>query len=307
MQEALGLSSYPFVEAVASAGRGITETFKLVSKLTFVDLLRRLQGRRPEDAVAASRPSLALVPPVKDEARPAKPEPAAPPRPAPAPAARVEDREPFPAPQPLAPAQTAPSPWEERLAGLESRLAEISERFALDAGERDRLAKADAETQRLAALENRLETEEQARRAAQMEAEVALASLSARAEKLYQEIAGVLRRVEALEAGLAEKTARGDRETEDLRAQIAPLLEARDDRGVLRQVEALEVSLAEKTAQGLREVEDIRAQIAPLLEARDERGEADRRSLAELDRLRESLADSLAEVAERLRRAVREV
>jgi signal recognition particle receptor subunit beta/uncharacterized coiled-coil protein SlyX len=50
MQEALGLSSYPFVEAVASAGRGVTETFKLISKLTFVDLLRRLQGRRAEDA-----------------------------------------------------------------------------------------------------------------------------------------------------------------------------------------------------------------------------------------------------------------
>jgi signal recognition particle receptor subunit beta/uncharacterized coiled-coil protein SlyX len=53
MQEALGLSSYPFVEAVASAGRGVTETFKLISKLTFVDLLRRLQGRRAEEASAA--------------------------------------------------------------------------------------------------------------------------------------------------------------------------------------------------------------------------------------------------------------
>jgi mutual gliding-motility protein MglA len=53
LQEALGLSSYPFVEAVASAGRGVTETFKLISKLTFVDLLRRLQGRRPEEAVPA--------------------------------------------------------------------------------------------------------------------------------------------------------------------------------------------------------------------------------------------------------------
>lgn len=56
MQEALGLSSYPFVEAVASAGRGVTETFKLISKLTFVDLLRRLQGRRAEEAGAAVAP-----------------------------------------------------------------------------------------------------------------------------------------------------------------------------------------------------------------------------------------------------------
>ncbi|HKD19247.1 MAG TPA: ADP-ribosylation factor-like protein [Thermoanaerobaculia bacterium] len=102
MQEALGLSSYPFVEAVASAGRGVTETFKLISKLTFVDLLRRLQGKRAEEApgeeagstaderaddlqtwkdsllkresapsVQVQRPSnrpLSLVPPVSDEA-----------------------------------------------------------------------------------------------------------------------------------------------------------------------------------------------------------------------------------------------
>ena len=57
LQEALGLSSYPFVEAVASAGRGVTETFKLISKLTFVDLLRRLQGRRPEEPSAAPAPA----------------------------------------------------------------------------------------------------------------------------------------------------------------------------------------------------------------------------------------------------------
>ncbi|HEY7369483.1 MAG TPA: ADP-ribosylation factor-like protein [Thermoanaerobaculia bacterium] len=56
LQEALGLSSYPFVEGVASAGRGVTETFKLISKLTFVDLLRRLQGRKPEEAMRPTAP-----------------------------------------------------------------------------------------------------------------------------------------------------------------------------------------------------------------------------------------------------------
>jgi hypothetical protein len=60
MQEALGLSSYPFVEAVASAGRGVTETFKLISKLTFVDLLRRLQGRKAEEESAAAAAEEAL-------------------------------------------------------------------------------------------------------------------------------------------------------------------------------------------------------------------------------------------------------
>jgi signal recognition particle receptor subunit beta/predicted nucleic acid-binding Zn-ribbon protein len=59
MQEALGLSSYPFVEAVASAGRGVTETFKLISKLTFVDLLRRLQGRKAEEEPVAGPAAVA--------------------------------------------------------------------------------------------------------------------------------------------------------------------------------------------------------------------------------------------------------
>ncbi len=43
LQESLGFQSYPYVEAVASEGMGVLETFKLASKLTFVDLLRRLQ------------------------------------------------------------------------------------------------------------------------------------------------------------------------------------------------------------------------------------------------------------------------
>lgn len=52
LQESLGFQSYPYVEAVASEGMGVLETFKLASKLTFVDLLRRLQRgwRPPADA-----------------------------------------------------------------------------------------------------------------------------------------------------------------------------------------------------------------------------------------------------------------
>lgn len=45
LQEGLGLGSLPFVEAVASEGKGVVETFKLVSKLTFVELVRRLQKK----------------------------------------------------------------------------------------------------------------------------------------------------------------------------------------------------------------------------------------------------------------------
>lgn len=58
MQEALGFSAYPFVEATAAEGRGVVETFRLVSKLTFVDLLRRLQRGSP---VATETAAAALV------------------------------------------------------------------------------------------------------------------------------------------------------------------------------------------------------------------------------------------------------
>jgi signal recognition particle receptor subunit beta len=58
MQEALGFSAYPFVEATAAEGHGVVETFRLVSKLTFVDLLRRLQRGAP---VASETAAAALV------------------------------------------------------------------------------------------------------------------------------------------------------------------------------------------------------------------------------------------------------
>ena len=62
LQESLGFQPYPFVESVAADARGVVETFKLVSKLTFVQLLKRLQ-RLPDgeklgpDWVSAAPPS----------------------------------------------------------------------------------------------------------------------------------------------------------------------------------------------------------------------------------------------------------
>jgi mutual gliding-motility protein MglA len=62
LQDALGFHSYPFVEAVASEGSGVIETFKLASKLTFVDLLRRLQrGWQPAAEAPAAIPEKAPV------------------------------------------------------------------------------------------------------------------------------------------------------------------------------------------------------------------------------------------------------
>lgn len=43
LQDSLAFRSYPFVEAIANQGPGVVETFRLVSKLTFTDLMRRLQ------------------------------------------------------------------------------------------------------------------------------------------------------------------------------------------------------------------------------------------------------------------------
>ncbi len=62
LQDSLDFHSYPYVEAVASEGSGVIETFKLVSKLTFVDLLRRLQrGWQPTTEAPAAVPEEALV------------------------------------------------------------------------------------------------------------------------------------------------------------------------------------------------------------------------------------------------------
>jgi len=65
LQESLGFQSYPYVEAVASEGMGVLETFKLASKLTFVDLLRRLQRgwQPPAEAEAPAESSLGSASP----------------------------------------------------------------------------------------------------------------------------------------------------------------------------------------------------------------------------------------------------
>jgi hypothetical protein len=76
--------------------------------------------------------------------------------------------------------------------------------------------------------------------------------------------------------------------------------------GALQQHHELEATLEEKTHQGRREAEDIRSQIAPLLEERVRRHESDALLFAEMERLRESLAESLHELAERVRSRVRE-
>ena len=62
LQESLGFQEFPFVESIAADAKGVVETFKLVSKLTFIHILKRLQ-RSPDgeklgpDWVAPSPPN----------------------------------------------------------------------------------------------------------------------------------------------------------------------------------------------------------------------------------------------------------
>ena len=386
IQEALGLSSYPFVEAVATAGRGVTETFKLISKLTFVDLLRRLQGRRPDEAVSAAtrrepddllswkdsllnrssppgsqktRPlslvatpgeeapfeTSELIPPEDEpdvsgpfaeagEAREAH-EAAAPAGPADTeekaePVEEAEARKPAerlakperptrvlpPAPAPARASLPATAEPERTLRTSESRLREVEEaaraltaRF--EAFERDaralgkslqegserqttRLvealeAAAEEREARLSTIENRLESEAKRQRVSEDDLVMALRSLHERDEKFDQQLASLSAQLKAFDSALNEKGAEARRQAEEVR----------------RELNAAAATLQEKTNLGHREAEDIRQQLAPLLEDATRRQESDQRMLEEMDRLRESIAEALGDLSERLRQAVR--
>jgi signal recognition particle receptor subunit beta/predicted nucleic acid-binding Zn-ribbon protein len=447
MQEALGLSSYPFVEAVASAGRGVTETFKLISKLTFVDLLRRLQGRRAEEPAApqavaepqpyddlqnwknsllnresqpatpVQRPSrpFSLVPPAGDDApfdtmelgrgvdEDEGPSPYAVPEPPPGerepPAGpttaetlqmeAVRGEGPVEEEEPLAEAEeyeavaseareasTDPAflPIEtahvERLEVVEQRIREAEERAAREREAAERLEqtvsvfqeRVSAATEHVASLADQVAAMERslgalhesvglilqrlpeldAAATRQEELEAGLRGVESRAGEvrssverfesklgeLDERLGGELNRqrkdaddVGMALRGMSEKTGRIEQQIAVLISQIGghedllgmlrsaseqlPQLSGEVE-GLLRAHRELEVTLQEKTQQGRREAEDIRSQLEPLLEDRVRRHESDALLYSEMERLRESLAESLHDLAERIRHAVRE-
>jgi signal recognition particle receptor subunit beta len=272
MEEALGLSAYPHVEAVAREGQGVTETFKLISKLTFLDLLKRLQGRPPAEVGSApplpgevrdSRPPLTLVRPEADE--PSRDDVAPP-----------ETAETHPLEPPFAEAEEAPAP-SPAVALLESRVAELEARIeaaaesttkseALSAAVWSELGRelsdlAGRMDERLGALEKRSEAE--------------AARLRRADESLVEECARLRERIERLEE--------------------QALLFAKD-------FHELQRSLSELPAA--REAGELPLQLAPLLEERVRR-EADENWTAEIERLRQALAESLDDLSERVRKAVR--
>ncbi len=261
MEEALGFSAYPHVEAVAREGQGVTETFKLISKLTFVDLLKRLQGRPPAEVdsppplpgeVRDTRPPLTLVRPEADE--PPGDESVAP-----------EVPEARPLEPPFAEAVQTPDPF-EATRRLESRVEALE---ALLGSTRSEIAR---ETSDLAT-----QTEERLKALADLsEAEVVRARRAD--ESLVEEFGRLRERIERIE----EQAAAFARDLQDLQR-----------------------SLAEAT--GRREAGELKLQLAPLLEERVEqvRREADENWTAEIERLRQALAESLDDLSERVRKAVR--
>ena len=261
MQEALGFSAYPHVEAVAREGHGVTETFKLISKLTFLDLLKRLQGRPPAEADSApplpgevrdTRPPLTLVRPEADE--PPADESTA-----------TEVPEARPLEPPFAEAVHAPDP-SEATRRLEGRVEALE---ALLVSTRSEIAR---ETSDLA-----VQTEERLKALADLsEAEVVRARRAD--ESLVEEFGRLRERIERVE----EQAAAFARDLQDLQRSLA-------------QVPAG------------REAGELKLQLAPLLEERVERvrREADENWTAEIERLRQALAESLDDLSERVRKAVR--
>jgi signal recognition particle receptor subunit beta/predicted nucleic acid-binding Zn-ribbon protein len=193
----------------------------------------------------------------------------------------------------------------ERLTQLTAELSARLETFEKDArglGERqdgfsqrvDALEKASSARHketlpRVQALEDRLDRGEKRQRTAEDDVSMALRTLSERGEKLHQHIEEIGEKISSLERTLQEKTSQTRREADDIRSQL----------------DTFQGALEEKIMQGRREAEDIRSQIAPLLEAHGRQGDTSQHLTAEFDRMRESLAEALGEVSERLRNAVR--
>ena len=273
MEEALGFSAYPHVEAVAREGKGVTETFKLISKLTFLDLLRRLQGRPPAEVGSApplpgevrdTRPPLTLVKPAPEE-------------PPPGASAAPEVPETRPLEPPFAEAEEAPA-TPPTVARLESRVG---------------------------ALEARIGT---AQDAAAAKTETLLTE--ARSE-LGRELSDLARRMEerlgALEERSEAQVVRARRADESLVGEFGRLSERierleEQTAAYASDFQDLQRSLSE--APPGRDPGELKLQLAPLLEEQVRR-EADENWTAEIERLRQALAESLDDLSERVRKAVR--
>jgi hypothetical protein len=282
MQEALGFAAYPQVEAVASEGRGVTETFKLISKLTFRDLLRRLQGRPPGEgagAVVAGTPDAAGGPAIPPEALDRRP-PLTLVRPA-----REGEGEPAPSGGQTS-RERAPAPGSD---SLEPPFAE-----AVDAA---------AGTSAAAEIEERL-------RVLEAKFEEGWEPLRSRLSALEQRAVGAERAALTWETKLRETQDGFGRDLAALERRMAGRIPALEERleertsSLARDLEELQRRLSEAALQARRGPDGLSLQLAPLLEEQVRR-EADENWTAEIERLRQALAESLEDLSERVRKAVR--
>jgi mutual gliding-motility protein MglA len=279
MQEALGFSTYPHVEAIASEGRGVTETFRLISKLTFLDLLRRLQGRPTPDAVTRL-----------DDARPAP----APDAPGPVRADREERderRPPLTLVRPLDRVAEEEAPSDEPFPEADSPLETAT--FATSAATallEERVATLEAEIEAAVRSEelHRLRT-----RVDELEARLSEAGERVAAEVASVALAGE-ERVRSVEHRLEAEVGRQRERADRLEEQVSALG---------RDIEQIQRALSE-AAEPRRESEDLKLQLAPLVEEKVRR-ETDESWSTEIERLRQALAESLEDLSERVRRAVR--
>ena len=284
MEEALGFSAYPHVEAVASEGRGVTETFKLISKLTFLDLLRRLQGRPTPDGVAIAGEAAAVPPaPAADDARPPLTLVRTPPEGPSDEGAPAADEAPFPeAAVPFdAPAGLAAAEMEGKVRSLEERCTALESAVAA-----------------VEALRARLDETERKIDETREGFGAALASDERRTEE----------RIRVLEERLDAEASRGRGAHESLFEEFGRLRERAErldeqTSAFARDLEQMQRALSEK-AEPRPEAEDLKLQLAPLLEEQVRR-ETDENWTAEIERLRQALAESLEDLSERVRKAVR--
>jgi chromosome segregation ATPase len=206
--------------------------------------------------------------------------------------------------QRLGPLEAAAGRHEEvqqSLQGFEQGLRNLEERIGTEATRQRK--DADDLGMAMHALGERLQNDERFR---------ALAALHDRFQNMEQQIAVLLSQTGSHEDQMS--SVRWLAETiPQLEARVTALAAHSERIGeiegklenTVRQHRDLESTFEEKTQQGRREAEDIRSQIAPLLEERVRRHESDALLFSEMERLRESLAESLHDLAERLRNAVR--
>jgi hypothetical protein len=134
-------------------------------------------------------------------------------------------------------------------------------------------------------------------------------SARARDFEAIETIAARLTSIEGALPALTERAALSD-ELAALERRVDGKIRALEERiatessAFTRDLEGLRRLLSERTASTVREPEELKLQLAPLLEEQVRRG-TDENWTAEIERLRQALAESLDDLSERVRRAVR--